>query len=290
MIVSQDPGPDLSYFGQADRRNELVFACDANGRTYLSRQSVSYPFHICRPMYVEQDPPGMATLYVQSTGAGLLQHDDLYTKVAVQDGAQVHLTTGAQTIVHSMDAGDAQQIVDIEVRGHGFIEYVPEPLILFPGSKLRSVTHVTAHEGAQVISAESFLLHDYTGGEGVFDWFEGELRVIRPDGTLVALDRFRFRGSVLQKRLPGVNSEFMMQASLIVIDPRGSAELLVSVLRRTLDQVPGIYAGASELRGGAGAWVRLLARDGLALRAGMSGAWQTAHEHLTGLRAVPRRR
>jgi len=291
MTMSPDSTElDLSYFGQSGRRNELVFSSDAGGRTFLSRQSVSYPFHICRPMYVEQDPPGMATLYVQSTGAGLLQHDDLYTKVSVEAGAQVHLTTGAQTIVHSMDEGHASQMMDVEVAEDGFIEYVPEPLILFPDSRLRSVTHITAHERARVISVDAFLPHDYTGGEGIFEWFEGELLVLRPDGRLVAHDRFHFNGNVLREQLPGVNREFMMQASVIALDPEMACESLVSTLRTTLDGVPGIYAGTTGLRGGAGTWTRLLACDGVALRAGLNKAWQAAHEHLTAMKAVPRRR
>src|SRR5436305_7430532 len=72
---------------------ELVFSRDVNGRTYLRRQLVRYPFHVCRPFYVEKDPPGMATLYVQCCSPGLLQGDNLRTSVIVDDDAFVHFTT-----------------------------------------------------------------------------------------------------------------------------------------------------------------------------------------------------
>ena len=137
--------------GQAVRA-ELVFSRDAAGRTYVSRQFAPYPFHVCRTLYVEQDPPGMATLYVQSCSAGLLQHDDLHTSIVVEDGAQIHYTTAAQTIVHSMEDGQARQEVRIEASPGCLAEYLPEPLILFPQSRLRSSLHVSAHEGSAVIA------------------------------------------------------------------------------------------------------------------------------------------
>jgi urease accessory protein len=277
------------YAGQSVRA-ELVFSRDAAGRTYVSRQFAPYPFHICRTLYVEQDPPGMATLYVQSCSAGLLQHDDLRTSIVVEDGAQIHFTTAAQTIVHSMDEGQATQAVRIEAFPGSLAEYLPEPLILFPQSRLRSSLHISAHAGSTVIAGEAFLLHDYGGGDRVFDWFESELRIERPGGALLARDRFHLAGDLFKTGLPGVNGAFAAQGSLVVLDDGQPPETVVGALRDGLASVPEIYAGVSALRDRSGAWIRLLASDGLALRRGMLGAWSAAREVLTGLKPTPRRK
>src|ERR1700754_2555099 len=142
--------PKRSYFDQPVRGG-LVFSCDPAGRTYVSRQHMPYPFHICRPLYIEQDPPGMATLYVQSCSAGLQQHDDLRTSIAVEADAQVHYTTATPTIVHSMEEGQAKQEIRIEAHPGSIAEYLPEPLILFPWSRLRSTLYVSAPEGSSVL-------------------------------------------------------------------------------------------------------------------------------------------
>jgi urease accessory protein len=278
-----------SYFGQSVRA-ELVFSRDPAGRTYVSRQFVPYPFHVCRPLYVEQDPPGMATLYVQSCSAGLLQHDDVRTSIVVEDGAQIHYTTAAQTIVHSMEEGQAEQGVRIEAFPGSLAEYLPEPLILFPQARLRSSLYVSAHEGSSVIAGESFLLHDYSGGDRVFDWFESELRIERPGGAVLARDRFHLAGNVLKKRLPGVNGEFVAQGSLVVLDGGRSPETIIGALRDELASAKEVYAGVSALRDRSGAWTRLLASDGLALWAAMIAAWTAAREVLTGHRPTPRRK
>jgi urease accessory protein len=278
-----------SYFGQSSR-SEYVFSTDPAGRTYLSRQLVPYPFHICRLHYVDQDPPGMATLYVQSCSAGLLQHDDLQTSVIAQDDAKIHFTTAAQTIVHSMDEGEAKQKIRIEAFPGTLVEYLPESLILFPQSRLRSSIHITAHEGSSVVACEWFLLHDYSGGDRMFDRLESDLRVDRPNGDLLALDRFHVTGDVLKKSLPGVNGAYRAQGSFLVVSEQQAPESTVSVIRRALAQVPGIYAGASILRNKSGAWTRILAPDGLALRSAMLAAWTATREVLTNLRPLPRRK
>ena len=278
-----------SYFGQSSR-SEYVFSTDPVGRTYLSHQLVPYPFHICRPHYVDQDPPGMATLYVQSCSAGLLQHDDLQTSVIAQNGAKIHFTTAAQTIVHSMDEGDAKQKVRIEAFPGTLVEYLPESLILFPRSRLRSSIHITAHEGSSVVVCERFLIHDYSGGDQTFDRFESDLLVDRPNGDLLALDRFHVTGDVLKKSLPGVNGSYRAQGSFMVVSEQQAPESIVNAIRQALAQVPGIYAGTSILRNKSGTWTRVLASDGLALRSAMIAAWTATREVLTNLRPVPRRK
>jgi urease accessory protein len=232
----------------------------------------------------------MATLYVQSCSAGLLQHDDLHTSIVVEDGAQVHFTTAAQTIVHSMDDGEAKQEVRIEACSGSLVEYLPEPLILFPQSRLRSLLHISAHERSAVIAGESFLMHDYSGEDRVLDWFESELRIERIGGPVAARDRFHLTGDLFKENRPGITGAFAAQGSVVVLDGARAPETIVDAIREGLASVEGIYAGVSALRDRSGAWTRLLALDGLTLRRGMFAAWSAAREALTGVKATPRRK
>ena len=232
----------------------------------------------------------MATLYVQSCSAGLLQDDDLRTSIVVQEDAQIHYTTATATIVHSMEEGQAKQEVQIEALPRSLTEYLPEPLILFPQSRLRSALHVSAHENSAVIAGESFLLHDYTGRAGVFDWFESEMRIERPGGVVVARDRFHLPGDLMRKRLPGINGEYAAQGSLVVLAGGRNPDVLVDAIREEVSAAAEVYAGVSTLRDRSGVWTRLLAPDGLALRAAMVAAWIAAREVLTGRRPTPRRK
>jgi urease accessory protein len=271
-------------------RLELTFARDPSGRTYLRRQFASYPYHICRPLTFSGDPAGMATLYLQSCAGGIFREDRLWEHIVAEHGTTVHVTTQAATIVHGMDRGRARQRVSIDAGPDSLVEVLPDPFILFPGARLASSVRISADAQASVCVADSFLCHDPAGGGAMFDWFEGDLSVEDVDGRLLACDRFRVAGEAIAERLPGITGVFTAQGSLFVVDRRRPARDIVDALRQGVAAVPRIYAGASELPNACGAWLRIMAEDGVGLRAGMSAAWQSVRLLLTGSKPAPRRK
>lgn len=270
-------------------RAAVAFSCDAAGRTYVRRQFAPYPFHVCRPFYVAGDPPQMATLYVQSCSGGIYQDDDLAIDVMAEEGAQVHLTSQASTIVHAMERGDARHAVSLEAQAGAVIEYLPDPLILFPRVRLTTCVRIRAHPTSTVVACESFLLHDPEGGKGAFDRLLGETIAESSDGDLLALDRFEIVGDTMTDRRPGITGAHPALGSMLVLHREGRAAL-VEALRSALDAAPGIYGGASALPGDAGAWVRLLAEDGAALRRGLHAVWSAVRRTLTGAAPQARRK
>ena len=269
---------------------EITFARDPAGRTYVRRQHVSYPYHVCRALTFAGDPPGMATLYLQSCAGGIYRDDRLREHIVAEEGAAAHVTTQASTIVHSMDRGSARQDVLIEAAAGSLVEVVPDPFILFPQSRFASDVRIRAHETATVIVSDSFICHDPAGGAAMFDLFHGGLRVEDLQGRLLMLDRVRVGGALVAGRRPGITGGFATQGSLFVIQRQGAASALVDVLRNTAADMPHVYAGASELPSGCGAWLRVLAADGSALRAAMSTAWQAVRQTLTGQTPALRRK
>ena len=144
-------------------RLDLGFAVDADGRSYVHRQYASYPFHVCRVHYHDKDHPGLATLYVQSCSGGIYEDDRLDVTLAAARGAEAYVSTQAATVVHSMPSGSASQRVRIECEGGSFLEYLPDPQILFPGSRCRSEIAVRLSGDAVALVSNSFLSHDPAG-------------------------------------------------------------------------------------------------------------------------------
>ena len=144
-------------------RLELGFAVGADGVTRLQRQFASYPFHLCRPFRFAGDPPEMATLYVQSCSGGIYEGDRLSLRIDAPARAQLHLTTQAATIVRSMRSAGARQESVLEAGAGSLVEYLPDPLILFPKARLETSLRVSAHRGARLLTGEAFLLHDPLG-------------------------------------------------------------------------------------------------------------------------------
>lgn len=271
-------------------RATFSFARDIHGRTYLSQQFAGYPFHVTRPFYVDEAPAGMATLYLQHLSGGVFQHDRLRIDVRLAPGSAAHLTTQASTKVHGMTQGHAEQRLEVVIGADAFAEIMLDPLILFPGACLRSRTRVTLGPRATAILGESFLRHDPAGAGEAFDWLDSETRFAGADGGLLTIDRFRAFGEDLAARHPGVAGDLTMHGTLFVVGVERPAEALAGALRESVAACDAIYAGASILPGGGGAWLRVLAADGAALREALRLAWSAARALVTGTVPIARRK
>ncbi len=271
-------------------RIDVGFARAEDGRTYLDRQFAGYPFHLCRPHYYAGDPAGMATLYLQSCSGGIYKGDRLHARIVAGEAAQAHVTTQAATIVHDTEGDDAVQETLLEAGAGALLEYLPDPLVLFPGASLSTRLRARVHERAALVLGDSFIPHDPAGCGRLFDRLDAEIRVENEDGRPLARDRFDLRGSLLAAALPGINGAFMAQGTVFVIGRTAPAEATAAALREALDGIGDIYAGASTLPNGCGAVARLWAADGVALRAGMGAAWAAARRSLVGSTPAPRRK
>lgn len=267
----------------------IEFTRDPSGKTYVSRQRVGYPFHLGRALASPGDPAGMPTLYLQSCAGGLFDGDDLRLRIAAGESASAHVTTGAATIVHSTDTLPARQAVELEAEPDAYLEYLPDPVILFPRARLESSVKVRMHASATVILGDSILLHDPRGGNGVFGWLKSEARIEDSAGRLLVCDRFFVDGAGMARALPGVTGAFAAQGSLFVATTATPPSRLVDAMRAALAQ-PGVYGGAGLLPNKTGAWARILANDAAGLKAAMFAAWAAARELLTGSTPIQRRK
>lgn len=281
--------PVLHDAGKTRGRVDLVAARGPGGDSYLARQYASYPYHICRPQIVEGDPPGMITLYLQSCAGGVFEHDRLEESVQVGPGAAMHLTTQASTIVHSMAEGGARQSVDLAVAEGGWLEYLPDPFILFPTARLESRIRLALHPDATAIIGEAFLSHDPRGEGALYDRYASEIRVERA-GELIALDRMAIDRPAGGEAIPGADRRYRAHGSLLVLAKPGAEAPLLDAVRAALGGIEGVYAGASALPQRAGISVRLLAEDAWSLRRATLAVWSSVRAVLTGTVPRPRRK
>ncbi len=269
---------------------DLVLTADPRGHTYLSRQRVGYPFHLGRSLYVPGDPPGMPTLYVQSCSGGIFEEDRLAWRVVASEGARAHLTNAASTIVHTMEAGHAVQQVELEAHAGTYLEYLPDPMILFRDARVTSSVRLRAHSQAVALVSDALVTHDPLGAGQAFDWISAQIRVEDLHGTLLACDRFRLTGTALSQAVPGVTNAFRCLGGFVALCPGSTVPDLVDALRAALPATEEVYAGASRLPSDRGVWVRVLGRDAADLRWALRSAWYAARRVLVGAEPTPRRK
>ena len=271
-------------------RLDLEFAADADARTYLRRQYARYPFHVCRVQFQDNDIPGLATLYIQSCSGGLYEDDRLDVTLAAREHAEAHVSTQAATIVHTMPVGSAQQRVRIHCDTGSYLEYLPDPQILFPGSSCRSAISIRLCQHAIALVSDSFLQHDPTGRDGAFSTYFSEIIIENALGEALAIDRLQIDGWAFQASCPGISGSFAAQGILVL----AGLDLSPRAISHELQKIKLAYGeaaiGSSQLPKSAGMLVRVLAADGAALKRAMHMVWCAARVALKGSLPVERRK
>lgn len=259
----------------------------AGGRTILRRQQVGYPWHLGRGFYLDADKPDLLTLYLQSASGGMYASDDLTFDVEVGTGAALHLTTQAATLVHACRDAPALLRQHIHVAAGGFAALTNDPYIVFPDAELQLATSAVVDPDGVLILADGFGAHRPTRFEGTFTRFSSELRVTRPDGSQLLLDRGTLRGADLGNAYDALGGAGAA-GSVIVIAP---ADRLPApeVIEAAAERV-GCFAGVSTAPNDAGYVVRMTAPDGGGMTRGLTAAFHVIAEAALGLPLAARRK
>lgn len=267
-------------------RADLCFAA-GGGRTFLSRQTVPYPFHVTRTFRLDPARPDIATLYLQSASGGLYRNDDLSLDIAARPGAFAHVTTQAATMVHDTGALPARQRVTLDVAAGAFLAYTPDPLVLFPGATLANATAVTLASGARAIVVDAFAWHDPRALARPFGMLTQTLEIVDPAGRRLVRERGTLRG-VDAFAATSPLGPFRASGTMLILGPQ---DLLpdVAALQAACDRV-GCLAGVTDLPQGVGRMLRCLARDGGDLRHGLDAAFSLAFAALVGIAPAVRRK
>jgi urease accessory protein len=189
-----------------------------------------------------------------------------------------------------MDGAGASQTVAINARADSFIEYMPDPVILFPASDLSTRLTVNVHPSACVLLSDALLFHDPSGARRSFSRVFSETTIVGPDGGILARDRYSATGAEAFAGVPGLTGRFQAFGSFFLLAPEGAAERCLAPIGEALQSMSGTYAGVSKLPNGCGMWARVLATDAHELRRAIMAAWSATRVLMLGRPPTPRRK
>ena len=261
---------------------ELVFGRHG-GTTRVERQYQRAPLHVYRPIYLDENLPDMAFVFVQQSGEGFVHGDRCRVDVDCGPDTAVHVTTQAATNVYRAERNFASQLVNLRAGPRAILEYLPDPVVPFRGSRFFQRTCVTADPESTVIFSDFLLPGRLARGElHAYDFYWAELEARRPDGTLLFADLLRLRPIRGESpRSIGLLGRWNVIASLYVITQRADPDTLIELIREALTG-EDVLAGASELPNGCGVSVRVLGNTSIAVRAALRKAWSAARLVLLG--------
>jgi urease accessory protein len=116
----------------------LTFAINGSRQTRLTKRTHEPPLQVIRDF---AQPDGAALVHLHNTSGGILGGDHLSLSVDVGPDAQAQLTTTSATRLYRSDI-TATQITEVVVGEGGLLEYLPDPVIPFAGSRYRQETRI----------------------------------------------------------------------------------------------------------------------------------------------------
>lgn len=255
-----------------------------DGVTRVEKQFQRAPLHVYRPIYLDPQLPGMAFIFLQQYGDGLVQGDRYRIDIDCAPGSAVHLTTQAATKVFAARQDFVTQMTNLHVGAGAVVEFLPDPVVPFRHARMFQRTHVTVDPSSTVILAETLLPGRVAHDEAhVYHLYWAETEVRRPDGTLLFSDLLRRQPAAGEDPTSiGFLGGYDVHAALYVLTTQVAATSLVSVLRSALAGCPALLAGATELPNGCGAAVRMLGTSSAQVQAGLRTAWSAARRELLG--------
>ncbi|MDB5529902.1 MAG: putative urease accessory protein ureD [Devosia sp.] len=256
-------------------------------RTVLERRLFAWPFVLTRTFLLDPVPAHMRTVIIQTSSSALHGEDRLTQRIHLGRGAAAHLTTQGASPVHRAHPGMiAREAVDIVVEPEAFLEYLPEPRILFPGAALDQTIDIDCAPGATLIVSDAFTVHDPGRNGHGFRQLASTVTLRFEGGAPAMIDRLDIAhlGRGRFARYTAFSSIFMVAPLPVEI-----LEQLALDLSAALAAIPGLYGAASLLPGNIGVGVRLAAEDLRAVRAGRELSWIAFRRLLCGEAPASRR-
>lgn len=254
------------------------------GVTRVERHYQRVPLHVYRPIYLDERRPDMAFLFVQQFGEGLVQGDRYRIDIDCRPDSATHITTQAATNVFRARDDFVTQLVNLRVGAGAVLEYLPDPVVPYRGSRLFQRTSVAADPAATVILGEVLLPGRVAHREAhAYDIYWSETEARRPDGVLLFADVLRLgsRGGGIPRSIGLVPGHDVLAALYVLCSDRDSTDL-VELLRASLTTHAQITIGVTELPNRSGVVVKFLGPSSKAVQAALRTAWNAARVELLG--------
>jgi len=271
----------------------LAFEVDDAGGTILRVPQQQPPWRVVRGF---RTPSGETLAHVHNVSGGILDTDSLSCQLDVGPRAQAQVTSTGATRVYRSRTPDsrASQHMRVNVASDAYLEYLPDQLIPFAGSRYDQIARVEIERGGSLIWWDRVAPGREASDEVFrFESLTSHFELIAA-GEPVAVERWTLAPLVHRMdsviRL-GVFRHFASCYVSKVGEPASYWKSFESKLQPVADQVSGaeVIWGVTSLRA-QGLVIRGVAVSGRSLAGGLVEIWKAAKWLLCGrVATLPRK-
>jgi urease accessory protein len=243
-----------------------------------------------------QNAERQAVVHLHNVSGGILAADSLTLLVEAGINSRVQMTTVGATRIYRNRAAchAAQSATWIRVGDGAMVEYLPDAVIPFAGSRFRQSMTVWLGSDAGFIGWETIAAGRVARGEEFeFDVFDSEYGVYSEARPLV-LERFSLSPSVRDPRSAARWGRFRYTASLYIFHTGVAQKQWLELESRLNELAFGQSSadarwGVSALIAG-GMVIRGMAIKARHITAGLHGFWEISKHEIRGERAIAPRK
>jgi urease accessory protein len=219
----------------------LVVGLDGAGRCSLREQYCSQLHRVLQ--VIPGDVPEEGVLYVVNPTGGVLQGDCLEAEIRVESGAHAIVTTPSATKLYRADHRVAESRTRLQVREGATLEFIPEPIIPFAGSRFIEDLSIDVEKGGKLLAWEILSPGRAARGE-LFAYDLLGLRMkLSEQGRVVLREKADLKP--VQEKFPGLALGGSTHYGVVLV-VGGDPGRLESAIRDTLGES---LSGLSRLRG-----------------------------------------
>ena len=272
-------------------RLHMTFVCDETSQqTRMAVCEQEPPLRVIRAFPLSG---GGALVHTHNLSGGVLGGDQLAISADIGPHARVQLTSTSATRLYrsAAEAPAATQTNTFHVQTGALLEYLPDPLIPFAGSRYQQHTHITLADDAGLFWWETLAPGREARGE-LFDYTQLQLNTeIMAQGKPLAIERLKIEP---QLRIPSSNVRlgsypYFCSFYICKVGLETSywlqMEQQLSALAQELSRLEEIHWGVSTLVAH-GLLVRAVSLQGRDIAPGLFAFWRMAKLALYGQEAI----
>jgi urease accessory protein len=271
----------------------LSFEATDAGATILRVKQQQPPWRVVRGFPA---PTGETLAHVHNLSGGILDTDALSWEVDVGPHAQAQVTsTGATRVYRSRSPGSrASQCMRVSIASDAYLEYLPDQLIPFAGSRFDQKTRVEIERGGSLIWCDRVAPGREASDEIFrFESLTSDFELIA-DGQPIAIERWTLAPLIQRMDSIARLGPFRHFASCYICragEPSAYWKTFEAQMQTVADQLTSaeVLWGVTSLRAH-GLAIRGLAVSGRSLAGGLVEIWKAAKWILCGrVATLPRK-
>lgn len=244
-------------------------------KTIISRCYYEGALKVTRPVYLEEESP---TIYLIHVGGGYVDGDRYSTKLIVEEGAEISVTTQSYTKVYKTPNLPVVQETSVIIKAGGLLEFMPDPLIAYEGARYVQDTVVHMEEGSCLFYSDMVTPGWSEGGAPFqYDSIRSKLKVYKEE-RLILFDHLLLEPNAGISHLMQLE-QYTHMGTFIIIHNQAEKTFGDGLYEHLQDHVNGGRMGISALPE-KGVMVRVLANDTGTIERLITLAHHYARNHL----------